>query len=116
MIKKNMLSLKSLKAELDILKQANKAVKNNYVETKKSMSPFLPFVFTWMLTNLHRIPFVSRLTTLLKLWYGRTSWWKMLVLLRKIFVFINAIIGVYTIVKISGFGLDNVLVAFPFGG
>ena len=79
MIKKNILNLKTLKAELDALKQANSAVKEGYIDTKKSMSPFIPLIFTTLLTNLHRIPLVSKVVLMLKLWYGRTTWWKLLV-------------------------------------
>ena len=112
MIKKNMLNLKSLKAELDALKKANAAVKEGYVDTKKSMSPFFPLILTTILTNLHKIPGVSKLTTLLKLWYGRTTWWKMLVTIRKVFVILNALIGVYAVISISGFSLDNLIIGF----
>jgi hypothetical protein len=43
------------------------------------------------------------------LWYGRTTWWKLLVYSRKLFVVSNAIIGVYTILSITGFSFENIV-------
>jgi hypothetical protein len=52
---------------------------------------------------------VSKLITLLSMWYGRTTWWKLLIKARKIFIICNALIGVYTIMKITGFSSDNLV-------
>jgi hypothetical protein len=62
-----------------------------------------------LLSYGHKIPFISKIINLLSLWYGRTTWWKLLIKARKIFVICNAMIGVYTVLKISGFSSDNLV-------
>lgn len=115
-IKKNMLSLKSLQEELELLKKTSKATQTvsngkQSIETTlftRGATPML-FVLTTLLTFAHKIPIVAKVTKLLSLWYGRTTRWQNLVSLSKFIVVINAIIGVYTVLKITGFSTDNIL-------
>ena len=65
---------------------------------------------TTIITNLHKIPVISRVIDVLSLSCGRTTWWKILVMVRKIFVNINAIIGMYAIIKVLGFSMNNIAV------
>ena len=57
----------------------------------------------------NRIPGISKILKLIAFWYGRSTWWKLIIKLRKAFVIINAFIGVYTVFKITGFGSDNII-------
>ena len=119
-----MLSLKSLKAELEQLKasQANK-VASHTVTTDNKGGQVIQTKFRqgslfglWLLSTIisygHKIPMISRIITLLSLWYGRTTWWRLLVYSRKVFVVINALIGVITVFKITGFSSDNLFAGF----
>lgn len=72
----------------------------------------LLWVTTALLSYGHKIPFVGRFIKLLSLWYGRTTWWKLLITLRKYFIVFNAIIGVLTVFKVSGFNSDNLIAGF----
>lgn len=53
----------------------------------------------------------SKIISLLKIWCGRMTWWSLLVTIRKGFVILNALIGVYATFKMTGFSTDNL-----FGG
>jgi hypothetical protein len=70
--------------------------------------PFL-FTLTTLLSYGHKIPLISKIIKLLSLWYGRITWWEMLITVRKRIVIINALIGVYTVLKISGFSTTNLV-------
>ena len=67
-------------------------------------------------SKLYNIPIISKFVKLASLWYGKTSWWKLLVLSRKIFVVINAIIGLITVLKVTGFNADNILASMHIIG
>jgi len=45
-------------------------------------------------------------------WYGKTTWWKILVRLRKLFILFNAAIGVYMVFKTTGFNTENLMIGF----
>ena len=130
-IKDNNLSLKKLQAEIEQLKsgsnkdqQTNNLVDKNIDSNRnitngifrKSMIPGLLGLCWCMLTTIitygHKIPFIAKIINLLSLWYGRTTWWKLLVILRKVFIVINAIIGVLSVFWISGFSTDNLIAGF----
>lgn len=100
-ITKNMLTLKALKAELDSIKQnknlLDSTVNPNLTPPRKSYSPL--FLFTFIIAYIHKIPFVSKIIKLLKLWYGRTTWWHLLAKVRKAFVVFNAIIGIMAMIN-----------------
>lgn len=61
---------------------------------------------------MYKIPYIGKIITLLSLWYGRTTWWQILVKVRKAFVVFNALIGVYLVYKTTGFNYDNLLAGF----
>jgi hypothetical protein len=110
-IKQNNLSLKALREEIEHLKASKQTNFLPDPQVKHGLSPKLTFLFiiTTLITYAHKIPFVSRIIKLLSLWYGRTTWWKMLISIRKIFIIINAIIGVFTVFAITGFNMDNIV-------
>lgn len=70
----------------------------------------------WLITGIlgyaRRIPFFNKFVSLLSLWYGRTTIWKLLGKTRKLFVILNALIGVYAVFKAVGFSFDNMLIGF----
>lgn len=72
----------------------------------------IPFLFTGLITYGHKLSFISKVITLLAAWYGRTTWWKLLIKVRKLFVIFNALIGVYMVFKTVGFNTDNILAGF----
>lgn len=73
-------------------------------------------LYLWLITGIlgyaHKIPYIGRIVTLLGIWYGRTTWWKILIKIRKVFIVINAIIGVYVVFKSVGFSTDNLFAGF----
>jgi hypothetical protein len=141
-IKQNNLSLKSLKAELEAVKspsafglrtnnhplpkggQGQPTISSQTITTDgngkqsvvtrfvmKSGMPLFWIVST-LLTYGHKIPIISKIIKGLSLWYGRTTWWKILVQMRKVFIIFNALIGVYTVFKVTGFSTDNLFAGF----
>jgi len=125
-------TLKSLAQELETLKAAKAKrqvsdnhthnpnndvaghdIKNSYINRLYLKSSMLYlYIFTGILGYATRIPFFKKLIGLLGLWYGKTTIWKILVRLRKIFIIFNSIIGVYMVYKSVGFSPDNVLAGF----
>lgn len=121
------LTMKQLKEELELLKAAKSKnpstnsplsgthgsgighdIKNSYINRMYMKSSLITlWALAWVLALAKRIPMIKGLVSLLSLWYGRTTWWKMLVRIftisRKLFIIINAIIGVYAVFKLSGF-------------
>lgn len=111
-IKQNNLSMKKLQAQIDAMKSNNTTNKdggNIEIKIRKGFFGLPLFLITTLLTNLHKIPFISRLTNVLSLWYGKTTWWRMLVITRKIFVAFNALVGIITVIIVSGFSMDNII-------
>ena len=98
--------MKKLQEQIDALNAANKPVQSN---TGKIMSLF---ALTSLIAYAHKLPGVSKLTNLLSLWYGRTTWWQMLIYIRKGFIVLNALIGVYATMKITGFSSNNLFAGF----
>lgn len=82
----------------------------------KQSSMFYLWLITGVLSYAQKIPFIGRIVPLLGLWYGKTTWWKILVKLRKMFVIFNAIIGVLMVYKTVGFSSDNILAGFSAMG
>jgi len=128
-MKKNKLTLKALNQELELLKstKSTKAtpkpeshksrvaqdIKNSYIQNlhmKSSM--FLLWIVSTVLAYAHKIPYIKNVIGLLSLYYGRTTIWKVLVKIRKLFIFFNAAIGVYMVFKTTGFGYDTFLSNF----
>lgn len=88
-------------------------IKNSYIQNlhmKSSM--FLLWVISGVLAYAHKIPFIGKIITLLSFWYGKTTIWKILVKVRKLFIVFNALIGVFMVYKTIGFGPDNILAGF----
>jgi len=75
-------------------------------------SAFTLFLFTGLLGYMNKIPVIRGIVAILSLYYSRTTWWKFLGKIRKIFVIFNALIGMYVVVKTTGFSFDNVLAGF----
>jgi hypothetical protein len=133
-MKNNKLTLASLKAELENLKTSkspSKAksksvpsltthkssvahdIKNSYIQNlhmKSSM--FMLWIVTAVLSYAHKIPFIKQIISVLSLWYGRTTIWKVLIKLRKMFIIFNAIIGIFMVYKTVGFNHENLLAGF----
>ena len=92
-------------------------IKNSYIQNlhmKSSM--FMLWLGTAVLSYAHKIPYIKHIITVLSVMYGRTTIWKVLVKLRKLFIIFNAIIGVYMVFKSVGFSYDNVLAGFAGKG
>lgn len=88
-------------------------IKNSYINNLYSKAgAFWLYIITGVLGYAHKIPVVGKVLSLLSLWYGRTTIWKILVKIRKIFIVFNAIIGVYIVFKTVGFSTDNLLAGF----
>jgi DNA polymerase type B, organellar and viral len=132
------LTLKSLKEELENLKKPKSSLKVTPSTTKRILtensnnsevaghdikgsyinriymksSMFWLYIITGVLAYAHKIPYIGRLITLVSFWYGRTTWWKLLVKIRKMFIMLNALIGVMIVFKTTGFSSDNILAGF----
>jgi|ERR1700712_1594488 len=124
-MKNNKLTLKSLQQELERIKQKQilspipstdsnqNSIKDSYIQRMYMRSGALwLYLITGILGYLHKIPFIGPIITLLSFWYGRTTIWKILSKIRKGFVILNALIGLYLVIKTTGFSSDNVLVGF----
>jgi hypothetical protein len=127
----NRVTLKSLQARLDALTaskssklvkppvETHKAsavghdIKQSYIQNLHMRSSmFYLWVISGILGYAHRIPFLGRIITLLSIWYGRTTIWKILLKLRRLFIIFNALIGVFMVYKTVGFSTDNVFAGF----
>lgn len=114
------LTMKQLKDELELLKKvkANAStdahggvghdIKNSYINKMyMNSSLMMLWAFSWIIALIKRLPFISYLVGLLSIWYGKTTWWKILVKIlsisRKTFVIFNALIGIYVVYNICGF-------------
>lgn len=131
-MKNNKITLKSLKQELENIKvksstKASKKVtpevinkgaighdiKNSYINRMfLRSSGFGLYLITGILGYAHKIPFIGRIISALGLYYGRTTIWKILVKVRKMFIIINAMIGVFLVFKTAGFSTDNLIAGF----
>jgi hypothetical protein len=123
----NKLTLKQLQAELEAIKSKSKSVKgpsktatpkksdvaghdikNSYINNLHMKSSMF---YLWLITGIlgygRKIPIINKFISLLSLWYGRTTIWKILIKLRKLFVVFNALIGVIVVFKTTGFGVDT---------
>lgn len=127
---KNKLTLKALQQELESLKiKQNKNpikgktdtksnsighdIKDSFIQRLYMKSSGLSlFLITGILGYIHKFPIIGKLITVLSLWYGGTSIWQILGKVRKAFVILNAIIGVYLVFKAAGFSTDNMFIGF----
>lgn len=84
-------------------------IKGSYINRIYMKSSMLwLYIITIVLSYAHKLPYIGRIITLLSLWYGRTTWWKILVKIRKVFIVFNALIGVLLVFKTTGFSSDNI--------
>ena len=71
---------------------------------------------SWLATAVlsygSKIPFIKQIVAMLSMYYGRTTFWKVLIRVRKLFIIFNAIIGVFMVYKTVGFSYENVLAGF----
>lgn len=116
-MKKQKLTLKQLKADLDTLKKSKSALipdvnKSRMVNIFKQSSMLHLWLITAILGYARKLPFISKIINMLSLWYGRTTWWQILGKLRKGFVICNALIGILIMFKAVGFSFDNILIGF----
>ena len=97
-------------ARLNALENAGK-INTNLVEDSNKKSAFkrlaLLFTITGVLAYAHKLPIISQIVTMLSLWYGKTTWWGIMVGLRKFFIVCNAMIGVYVVLKHSIYNADT---------
>ena len=93
-----------------------KEQQQNKVDNKQFKERGSPLMFmtiiSWILITANKIPLINKLTKMLSIYYGKTTFWRMLILIRKAFITINAIIGVITVFKISGIGYDSIMAGF----
>jgi hypothetical protein len=88
-------------------------IKNSYIQNLHMRSSmFTLWLLSWLLFFANKLPFIKPIVTLASLYYGRTTWWKLLIKIRKAFVIFNALIGVYIVFKTTGFSFDNILAGF----
>jgi hypothetical protein len=123
------LTLKQLKQELENLKKnKNNSIPKVGNTTKSAIgheikyskiqrlymksSGFMLFLITGILGYAHKVLVIRNILSLLSLWYGKTTIWKILVKIRKIFIIFNSIIGVYLVYKTTGFSTDIILASF----
>jgi hypothetical protein len=110
-----------LKLDLDNLKKSQSIQKQEIAPDTKSRRIINIFkqssmLHLWLITGIlgyaRKLPFLSKFISLLSLWYGKTTIWKILGKARKLFVILNALIGVYAVFKTVGFSFDNILIGF----
>ena len=70
------------------------------------------YPLTWLLLFLNKIPLINKLISLYSKFYGKSKLFRALVLLRKVFICINALIGVYAVFSLTGFSSDNIIAGF----
>lgn len=134
-MKNNKLTLKALKEELENLKKSKTSLKVTPSSIKRTTdtqnsnnsevaghdikgsyinriymkgSMFWLYIITGVLSYAHKLPYIKKLISLLALWYGRTTWWKILIKVRKMFIIFNAMIGLMIVIKTTGFSTDNI--------
>ena len=125
-IKQNNLTLKALQEKLDKLEKGNKANSTNNKNDQNKDSEITPgkeniivrirkggfphmFIISALLTYANKIPFVNKLTGYIAKKYAKTTWLLVLIKLRKAFIIFNAIIGVITVFKVTGYSSDNMI-------
>jgi len=65
------------------------------------------YLISGIIAYAHKIPFLGKIIALISFYYGKTTWWKILVKIRKAFIIFNALIGIYVVIKTTGFGVDT---------
>lgn len=57
----------------------------------------------------HKIPILSKILKKITIWYGRTTWLKLILKIRKWFVYLNALILIIALAKLVNFSSDNII-------
>jgi hypothetical protein len=116
-------TLKSLKHELEILK-AERLLENNRKKNApdikhsyiKNLFQQSSMFYLWLITGIlgyaSKLPLIGKIITLFGIWYGKTTWWKLLIKVRKLFVIFNALLGVLVVFNTVGFSYENILAGF----
>jgi hypothetical protein len=93
-----------------------KLTKDDNSTKTRSSSMFYLYIFSWILTLANKLPFINKIVSVLSLWYGRTTIWKILVKIRKMFIIFNAIIGLVMVYKTTGYNHETFLALFTSMG
>ena len=102
----NLIKLNKHPTTQEVIKTSR--IKNLY----RQSSAFYLWLITGILGYANKLPIVRNIIGFLSLWYGRSTWWKILVALRKAFISFNAIIGMYMVYKTTGYNTDTFLSCF----
>lgn len=88
-------------------------IKNSYINNlhMKSSLMYL-YIISSIIPFLNKIPYIKRLIGLIAAIYGRTTIWKIIVRIRKIFIIINSLIGIYLVFKTTGFSHESLYANF----
>jgi hypothetical protein len=70
------------------------------------------FILTTIISYANKLPIINKIVNLLQFWYGKTSWWQILVKIRKAFILFNAALGLMLMFKITGLTSENILASF----
>lgn len=107
---KSKLTMKALQAQLNELK-VNKGKVQEVNQPMRSSFAYM-YVLSWILFLANKLPFLAKIAGLLRLYYGRTSFWRMIIIARKLFIVLNAIIGVYAVLKLTGMQYGSFMANF----
>ena len=111
-MKNNKLTLKQLNEKIELLTKIKTegAPKSSLGSTKSNLYHKSSMLYLWILTGIlgyaHKLPFIKHIITVFGYWYGKTTWWSMLVKIRKLFILFNALIGVLVVLMTTGFTPD----------
>ena len=73
---------------------------------------FLPLGLSTILTYANRIPLINGFIGYISKRYAKYTWLQLLIYLRKWFIVFNAIIGIITVFKVTGYSSDNWIAGF----
>jgi len=88
-------------------------IKHSYINSlvMKSSMMYL-YLLSWIFLFINKMPYIKYIVTIMGAIYGRTTIWSLLIKIRKIFIIINALIGVYIVFKTTGFTSESFLANF----
>lgn len=74
---------------------------------------FLPFqLMSILFLNINKIPFFKRIINKIKPYLTKTGIWTIIIMIRKLIIIFNAIIGVYVVYKTTGITSESFLANF----
>jgi len=124
-IQQNKLSLKALQAQLNDIQNNKNTKPVSDVKVGGSIQNFkqylsssfgLFYLFSWVLYFINKIPLLKYLMPILEKVIGKTSVWALLTIFRKAFISFNALIGLYLVIKTTGFSYTNIMLGFQAMG